>query len=43
MRVLPTSYAQLQQLQRKMGLRTTAGTWEFLLRLGFAAVNKLPM
>lgn len=42
-RVLPTSYAQLQQLQRKMGLRTTAGTWEFLLRLGFAAVGKLPV
>lgn len=41
-RVLPTTYAQLQQLQRKMGLRTTAGAWEFLLRLGFAAVERLP-
>ena len=41
-RVLPGTYAQLQQLQRKMGLRTTAGAWEFLLRLGFAAVEKLP-
>lgn len=41
-RVLPTTYAQLQQIQRKMGLRTTAGAWEFLLRLGFAAAEKLP-
>ena len=39
-RVLPGTYAQLQQLQRKMGLRTTAGAWEFLLRLGFAAVER---
>lgn len=41
-RVLPTTYAQLQQIQRRMGLRTTAGAWEFLLRLGFAAVERLP-
>ena len=41
-RVLPGTYAQLQQLQRKLGLRTTAGAWEFLLRLGFAAVERLP-
>lgn len=41
-RVLPTIYAQLQQIQRKMGLRTTAGAWEFLLRLAFAAVERLP-
>lgn len=41
-RVLPTTYAQLQQTQRRMGLRTTAGAWEFLLRLGLAAVERLP-
>ncbi len=41
-RVLPATYAQLQQLQRKLGLRTTAGAWEFLLRLGFAAADRLP-
>lgn len=40
-RVLPTTYAQLQQLQRTLGLRTTAGAWELLLRLGFAAVERL--
>jgi hypothetical protein len=42
MRVLPTTYAQLQQVQRKLGLRTTAGAWEFLLRLGFAVAERLP-
>ena len=41
-RVLPGTYAQLLQIQRKMGLRTTAGAWEFLLRLGFAAVQRGP-
>jgi hypothetical protein len=41
-RVLPTTYAQLQQTQRKMGLRTIAGAWEFLLRLGLAAAERLP-
>ena len=40
-RVLPTTYAQLQQLQHRMGLRTTAGAWELLLRLGFAAAERL--
>lgn len=40
-RVLPTTYAQLQQTQRRMGLRTTAGAWEFLLRLGLAAAERL--
>lgn len=32
-RVLPTTYAQLQPLQRTMGLRAKAGEWELLLRL----------
>jgi hypothetical protein len=41
-RVLPTTYAQLQQTQRRMGLRTMAGAWEFLLRLGLAAAERLP-
>lgn len=41
-RILPTTYAQLQQAQRRMGLRTTAGAWEFLLRLGLAAAERLP-
>lgn len=41
-RILPATYTQLQQAQRRMGLRTTAGAWEFLLRLGLAAADRLP-
>lgn len=41
-RILPTTYAQLQSTQRRMGLRTVAAAWEFLLRLGFAAAERLP-
>lgn len=41
-RILPTTYAQLQQIQRRMGLRTVAAAWEFLLRLGLAAAERLP-
>lgn len=40
-RVLPATYTQLQQTQKRMGLRTTAGAWEFLLRLGLAAAERL--
>jgi len=41
-RILPTTYAQLQAMQRRMGLRTVAAAWEFLLRLGLAAAERLP-
>ena len=41
-RILPSTYAQLQMTQRRMGLRTVAAAWEFLLRLGFAAAERLP-
>lgn len=41
-RILPTTYAQFQQIQRRMGLRRIAGAWEFLLKLGFAAAERLP-
>lgn len=40
-RVLPTTYARLQQAQARLGLRTTAGAWECLLRLGLAAADRL--
>jgi hypothetical protein len=40
---LPTTYAQLQSTQRRMGLRTVAEAWEFLLRLGLAAAERLPI
>ena len=38
-RVLPTSYARLQQIQARLGLRTAAGAWEYLLRLGLATAE----
>ena len=41
-RILPSTYAQLQATQRRMGLRTVAAAWEFLLRLEFAAAERLP-
>lgn len=41
-RILPTTYQHIQRAQRQMGLRTTAGAWEFLLRLGIAALERLP-
>lgn len=42
-RILPTTYARIQQVQRRMSLRTTAGAWEFLLRLGIAVAERLPL
>lgn len=41
-RLLPGTYARLQQVQHRLMLRTKAGTWEFLLRLGLAAAERLP-
>lgn len=41
-RVLPTTYAQLQRIQRRMRLKTIAAAWEYLLRLGLAAAERLP-
>lgn len=40
-RVLPASYARLQQIQARLGLRTAAGAWEYLLRLGLAAATQI--
>ena len=42
-RILPTMYSRLQQAQARLGLRTTAGAWECLLRLGLAAAERLPV
>lgn len=41
-RVLPDTYSQLQRAQKRLGLRTIAGAWECLLRLGLAAAERLP-
>ena len=36
-RIRPAHYARLQLLQARLGLRPTAGAWEYMLRVGFAA------
>lgn len=41
-RIRPATYDRLRIIQRQVGLRTTAGTWEFLLRLGLAVAERLP-
>lgn len=41
-RVRPATYDRLRMIQQRIGLRTTAGAWEFLLRLGLAAAERLP-
>lgn len=41
-RILPATYQQVQRAQRTLGLRTTAGVWEVLARLGLAALERLP-
>ncbi len=35
-RVDPALYRQLQAMQERLGLRTTAGAWEYVLRVGLA-------
>ena len=39
-RVLPASYARLQQIRARLGLRTAAGAWEYLLRLGLTTAER---
>lgn len=41
-RILPSTYRQLQTAQRRLKLRTRAGTWEYVLRLGLAAAERVP-
>ncbi len=41
-RIRPATYDRLRLIQQRVGLRTAAGTWEFLLRLGLAAAERLP-
>lgn len=41
-RVLPTTYNEIKQVQQRLGLRTIAGAWELLIRLGLAAASRLP-
>lgn len=39
-RVLPSTYAQLKQAKTRLGLRSIAGAWEYMLRLGLAVVDR---
>jgi hypothetical protein len=40
-RIRPAHYARLQLLQARLGLRTTAGAWEYLLRTGLSAFERM--
>ena len=39
-RVDPALYRQLQAMKERLGLRTTAGAWEYVLRAGLAVGEK---
>lgn len=41
-RILPGTYERLRLVQRQAKLRTLAGAWEFLMRLGLAVAERLP-
>ena len=41
-RILPGTYERLRLVQRQARLRTLAGAWEFLMRLGLAVAERLP-
>ena len=40
-RVDPALYGRLQALKQRFGLRTTAGAWEYVLRAGLAAAERM--
>lgn len=39
-RILPSTYAHLKQAKTRLGLRSIAGAWEYMLRLGLAVVER---
>ena len=39
-RVDPALYRRLQAMKERLGLRTTAGAWEYVLRAGLAAAER---
>jgi hypothetical protein len=39
-RVDPALYRRLQAMKGRLGLRTTAGAWEYVLRVGLAAADR---
>lgn len=42
-RVLPSLQEKIEQAQKRRGLRSRVGAWEWLLRLGLAAEERLPL
>ena len=40
-RILPSTYTRLKQTKARLGLRSIAGTWEYILRLGLAAAGRV--
>ena len=41
-RVDPALYRRLQAMKERLGLRTTAGAWEYVLRAGLSVAKRLP-
>lgn len=39
-RLLPSTYASVKKAKNKLGLRTIAGTWEYIIRLGLAVAGR---
>ncbi len=39
-RVDPALYQRLQAMKERLGLRTTAGAWEYVLRAGLAVAER---
>jgi hypothetical protein len=39
-RVDPALYRRLQAMKERLGLRTTAGAWEYVLRAGLAVADR---
>ena len=39
-RVLPSTYAHLKQAKERLGIRSIAGAWEYILRLGLAVMER---
>lgn len=42
-RVLPSLQRQIEVVQKRRGMRSSVGTWEWLLKLGLAVEGRLPL
>ncbi len=39
-RLLPSTYLSVKRTKKQLGFRTIAGTWEYIIRLGLAAMGQ---